>query len=404
MVATSPGAVVDLKANPSAEDRLTRAATRFVASGVLFYAVFLAPGILGEADMVPIWWTAIFTVALFGTAIALLVAASRGTLDTISRLITGFAIAYFVAEVTWLLTWTGETVSNLKTPWISSFPALASLAAAIVWRPWKVFAYLVALAVVSQLISYSARLDHGNNPLSLEILFAVMFFSIFTAACMAVVRTGKVLDETAAAARTQASSAAATEARAAERSRFDALIHDGVLATFLSGSRTANSDALSNQARVTLDQLDRLRSGAAVSANVDADALVARLRASIADVDDDARLVITRKASAESLSVPAEVGRALGAGIVEAVRNVNRHASTPGSVATCEVHVALASGSVRVDVIDNGVGFDPAAVPAHRLGLQVSIRARFDQLPGGWSSIDSAVGRGTRISIGWTQP
>lgn len=213
-----------------------------------------------------------------------------------------------------------------------------------------------------------------------------------------------MLDETAAAARTQASSAAATEARAAERSRFDALIHDGVLATFLSGSRTANSEALSNQARVTLNQLDRLRSGAAVSANVDADALVARLRASIADVDDDARLVITRKSGAESLSVPAEVGRALGAGIVEAVRNVNRHASTPGSVATCEVHVTLASGSVRVGVIDNGAGFDPAAVPAHRLGLQVSIRARFDQLPGGWSSIDSAVGRGTRISIGWTQP
>lgn len=144
MVATSPSAVVELKTNPSAEDRLTRAATRFVASGVLFYAIFLAPGIVAEADMAPIWWTIVFTVALFGTAIALLVAASRGTLETISRLITVFAIAYFFAEVTWLLTWTGETVANLKTPWISSLPALASLAAAIVWRPWKVFAYLVA--------------------------------------------------------------------------------------------------------------------------------------------------------------------------------------------------------------------------------------------------------------------
>jgi signal transduction histidine kinase len=64
----------------------------------------------------------------------------------------------------------------------------------------------------------------------------------------------------------------------------------------------------------------------------------------------------------------------------------------------------LERDSLRVDVIDDGVGFDLRSVPPHRLGLAVSIRGRMAHLPGGSALVQSQPGRGARVVISWSRP
>jgi len=53
--------------------------------------------------------------------------------------------------------------------------------------------------------------------------------------------------------------------------------------------------------------------------------------------------------------------------------------------------------TVRLEVCDAGIGFNPEAVVEHRFGLQ-SIRVRTRML-GGQLTIDSAEGQGTMIRV-----
>lgn len=398
-MATQAGAAAPLTGVPSAHERLTRSTAAFVGMGGLFYGFVLIPDILTQSILTPQWWTPFAVVAVFGSAVGIVVSALRGSISAIRCCINMFAAWYVVAVVSWLLIYDGaSTLPNEKGTWLSMFPGLAALAVSVTWRPRFVFAYLVLAAMLCQRQAYVARIDHGNSPLFFEIAFSITFSALFVAACMGVVRSGRLLDETAESARVNAAQSAATEARGAERRRFDALIHDGAMATFLSASRAGNTPALAAQATATLRQLDRLRSGASSSDTFGAEALIAHLRTSATAIDDSASIVVSREADADRLAVPPEVARALGAGVIEAIRNVKRHAGD----ATYEVRIDLSDDGVQVDVVDDGAGFDPAAVSRHRLGLQVSIRGRFHELAGGWSRVESAPGKGTHIAIGWS--
>ncbi|WP_369799330.1 ATP-binding protein [Micromonospora sp. M42] len=74
-----------------------------------------------------------------------------------------------------------------------------------------------------------------------------------------------------------------------------------------------------------------------------------------------------------------------------------RHA--PG--ATASLRLAREGGAVVVEVVDDGPGFDPATVPAHRYGLRESIHGRMTTV-GGRALVTSAPGAGTRIRLEWS--
>ncbi|MFU8873513.1 sensor histidine kinase [Micromonospora sp. SL4-19] len=95
--------------------------------------------------------------------------------------------------------------------------------------------------------------------------------------------------------------------------------------------------------------------------------------------------------------VPAEVAGALADSAAAALANVVRHA--PGAAAT--LHLAWDADTVVVEVTDDGPGFDPASVPAHRYGLRESIIGRMATV-GGRADVTSAPGAGTRIRLEWT--
>ena len=78
--------------------------------------------------------------------------------------------------------------------------------------------------------------------------------------------------------------------------------------------------------------------------------------------------------------------------VQEALTNARRHSRARRVIVT----LASDSNGLRIDVSDDGRGFDPAAV-ASGIGLK-SMRERIEALGGGLS-VDSAPGRGARVSL-----
>ena len=90
----------------------------------------------------------------------------------------------------------------------------------------------------------------------------------------------------------------------------------------------------------------------------------------------------------------ADVAAALIAALRATLENVIRHSG----VTTVEVEVIADPENVTVMVTDQGRGFDPAAVPADRLGLRTSVVERMTTV-GGQVRIWSAPGEGTSVIL-----
>ena len=75
----------------------------------------------------------------------------------------------------------------------------------------------------------------------------------------------------------------------------------------------------------------------------------------------------------------------------EALHNVVKHARASRALIT----VAVTDGTALLTVEDDGVGFDPGAIPPGHLGIE-GMRVRAERT-GGRLEVDAAPGRGTRI-------
>ena len=92
--------------------------------------------------------------------------------------------------------------------------------------------------------------------------------------------------------------------------------------------------------------------------------------------------------------VTPERAAALDAAVAQSLVNVSRHAG----VDVAEVAIGVGNGLLTIAVIDTGAGFDEAAVPADRIGLRTSIRARIEQV-GGTVRLWSTPGVGTTVVL-----
>lgn len=378
-------------------DRLIRMFARFVSTGYVVYFILLLPELRRTAYLTSTWWVWFCVVAVFGSGVLFGIVSFSKQISLIRFAGSLAASTYLVAALTWWIAWDGA-LFDVGGNYLSAFPGLATLAAASVWPPVPVFAHLVTVLISVQTSNYVLREPFMNNDLVADILFGIMFCTIFVAATLAALRTARVLDATISRTQADAASSAAAGARAVERERFDALIHDGVMSSLLSVTRQGRSPSVVRQASLTLRQLDSLRAHSSPDA-VDAEEAAAQLRAAATDIDDTitVRFAESGPPPDNCEPYPADAVRAVGGALAEALRNSIRHAGQ----AERSIVVTMRPGLLEVRVIDDGVGFDPDSIPPHRLGVAVSIRGRLRQIPGGSSSIDSAPGRGTTVRLTW---
>ncbi|MFI5913193.1 ATP-binding protein [Dactylosporangium sp. NPDC051541] len=221
----------------------------------------------------------------------------------------------------------------------------------------------------------------------------VMLWQGALSRCLAwlVARGGRRVDELAAAVTAGRREAQVAAARRADVEVHMAQLHDTVAATLTAAcSPGVGGTGLRDRARADLARLS-----VQTWPGADLTAVPAGLTLRVTTVLDGPG---GPGAWAEAMgAVPAEAAAALAAARDEALRNVERHAGTGAAVV--ELH-RPPGGGLRIDIVDEGPGFDPATVDPDRFGVRVSIGARMRRA-GGRATVDSAPGRGTRVSLQW---
>ena len=202
---------------------------------------------------------------------------------------------------------------------------------------------------------------------------------------------------------------AAEEAVLADRTRLARDLHDAVTQTLFSASLLAEVipqlwDMNQSEARKRLNELRELTRGALAemrtlllelrpSALTDA-ALPDLLRQLSEAVIGRARLPIELVVDGEC-ELPPEVQVAIYRIAQEALNNVVKYARA----SRVGINLRLQPGTVRLSIMDDGVGFDPAAVPPNHLGLRI-MRERAEAI-GARLSIYSEPGVGTQVAVNW---
>lgn len=91
------------------------------------------------------------------------------------------------------------------------------------------------------------------------------------------------------------------------------------------------------------------------------------------------------------------------AGLVRAAREAMVNAARHSQAPVVDVYAECTDVGIEIFVRDRGVGFDPGAVPADRMGLRGSVVGRVERR-GGTVVIRSAPGQGTEIALSMTAP
>ena len=382
-----------------AEERVRRAlAFGFLPAGVLF-GLLAAPTAAAQSADWPAWWTGTAfvlgvapSVVLGATAFLLPLPALRAV--ALVAVVSGLAVQVSIPFVV-------LPSSTLQgQAWFLQVCGLGLIAPAVAMAPGR--AVLVQLVGAVLIVVARQATDRIDAPLQglQDGLYVWLFTLTFLALGFGALAAGRAADAEEASALQQASTAAADAARERERARVDALVHDRVLATLLAAARhVPDSAALQrNDAQRALDGLHALLQveGAAAD-SVDAQSLIWQVQAITTDLAPEAGfgydVAVERR-------VPGEVAEAMLQATEEALRNSLRHSGT----ANRTVHVQVDEDGVCVNVLDDGLGFDRAAVPPSRLGIAESIEGRMRTLPGGSADVITRASVGTRVMLRWVEP
>ncbi|MFT4126202.1 MAG: ATP-binding protein [Gordonia sp. (in: high G+C Gram-positive bacteria)] len=385
--------------------------TRFVAGGFFFYFLVSWGDFGSSSAYVADWFTPVAAALAFVPALPL--GAYSFVRDPVHRIQVVVAylpmVGYLAATALWLVAWDGVTHEVDRVTWLANFAGLPGLAIALVHRLPAALIGVTAGDLMSQSILSLCRTGTVGWALPIVVMWNVAYASLFLFGIVMTRRTGRMLDETRETALAAASTTAEVAAREVERSRFDALVHDQVIATLLAADSGIDDERLARQARTALAELDALTDSARAG-SATPDEAVARIRVGVAAVDDAVEVVVddalsgtagASGAAGADWSCPTEAAAAVGEATAEAVRNSLRHGG-PGT--ECVVFVELAQDVLRATAVDDGPGFDVDAVPPERLGIEVSIRLRMAAVPGGGSRLHSTPGVGTTVQVWWQRP
>ena len=203
---------------------------------------------------------------------------------------------------------------------------------------------------------------------------------------------------------------AAQDAVTAERTRLARDLHDAVTQTLFSASLIAEVlpdlwEMKPEEGRKRLEELRQLTRGALAEMRT----LLVELRPNaLVDVPlpvllkqlcdsfiGRARLPVQLNVDGQHTLSP-EVQLAYYRITQEALNNIVKHAKATQVIVTLRL-----DNVVRLSIVDNGVGFDPASVPPNHLGTNI-MRERAEAI-GATYSLYSEPGEGTQISVTWEE-
>jgi signal transduction histidine kinase len=282
--------------------------------------------------------------------------------------------------------WTVPTGSAQGVTWIIGVAGIT-----VITYAWQVGLATHVVVTLTVMAAYLAGAAIADAPGWLSVVPVQLWMVIeagLSRALYVLVRNGARTADLAVARGEQARrDAAVADARRADEREYLAALHDTASATLLmvgSGVADRRGAWLSEQAARDLAAI----SGGHGTPSGEID-LVEHVRQSTRHLP-----LTVRWDAPEPVVVPAAEATALAGGVREALTNVVRHAG----VAEATVSLHRNEDTVSVTVADDGVGFDPALVGAHRYGVTRSIVERMARI-GGQAEVISSPGHGTRVRL-----
>ncbi|WP_105033686.1 hypothetical protein [Cryobacterium aureum] len=387
----------------SATERLTRMLYLGVGATALIFGVFSLDAFLRQVYApFPVASTAgwLFIVGLPATLGFLSHVVPLRVLRRIA-ILEGCTFSFILCW--WLLMRLEPLPAGDDVPWVLMLSGIPTVTIAIIARPWTARIYALLASIASGLIRGATSVE--ADPLLVGVqdaLYMLLLSSVLVGLTLTIRRSAARVDGEQYVRRAAESEQAARAARRTERQTINALVHDSVLSTLLmAGLNRASPVVVARQARSTLDQLDALGTDAR-SAAVSGVDFASRLQKQCEHLP--ARVLVTIQQN-DLGSVPAPVVLALLAAAGEALRN-SVAAAGVGHPHEVQRRVALSAdqNSIHLAVTDDGVGFDSARVPGHRLGIAESIVGRMERVPGGSAVITSRPGHGVSVDLFWVRP
>lgn len=191
------------------------------------------------------------------------------------------------------------------------------------------------------------------------------------------------------------------DALAAESSTLVAAItHDNILSTLLFGA--ANNPlfrpAVAAQAKRALAEIDRLAVETTALDAVDIRLFWARAEQLVLSLAPETSIL---RSEAGRGRIPDVVAEATLAALLQAVTNSVVYAGPAAAAAKRTLTLAGTAENFEVRLEDLGVGFDPARIPASRVGIRSSIKGRMTAVAGGAATVESRPGHGAVVSLTW---
>lgn len=344
-----------------------------------------------------------YRAALVGAIVAPLVAGAVAPWAglRVLRALNAVTVAGFAAlMIVFAVVVAPESPRPAAVPWfltVTAAPVMASLAAGGRAAAWATLAAATLGLQAVRVIAASDPLDAAANDLLTCLASAAIV--VFAGG---LVQASRNFDAVTAFARDAAARRSASEARRSAREHVQALVHDELLSTLSLAVRAPASlrTALARQAARGRRLLQETAEATATTA-VAAERLPESLASIVRSEAPDARLVIEPAAGASPAPLDSSTLEALTGAMRQALANSLEHA---GSGTTRTVTVLHDGDGVRIRVHDDGVGFDPDAVPATRMGIRTSILGRVHAVAGGAASVVSAPGAGTTVELAWAPP
>lgn len=396
--ASAPALVGDAELARAANDQILRRLGVVIGIGAMLVMLLELPSVLVQPED-PSVWPELHLVSAYAAFAALAAVSARGPVGAIRPVAAVAALGYLAAALATPLVYSVVHIGSFAS-WPYRGLALGVLAAGLAWPRAVAAGFAVALAVAASVSNAVVVPDSSLWSVIGDVTRALGVAALFLWCVVYARSSAERVDREAVRQRSRAATVAATAAREREAARFAALIHDGVLSTLLEASRAdRSSPVLREQAARTLEQLERSRSAPEID-HFDAVAAVEFLRDAVREVAAEIPVEASSRSGAD-LYLPIEAAHVLAAALAEAVRNSLRHAEVPGRRVRRAVSVTVATGGIRVVFSDDGAGFDPARVPADRMGIAGSILGRMRSLAGGAAFVDSAPGTGTVVTLVW---
>ncbi len=376
----------------SDEDAAERATRRVLlaTSGAMVAAVgtFNLTVVAREHPVLPLWYLIIVVAA---TAITIVGGALSPLLGTrMLRRTAGAATILFWAAVI-LFAPAAATSEVERMPWVLTASSAATACALVAFGPRAGWATLA----IGTLAGATYRLTFGGFDLDgiVNDSHALLTAAVVCVLGGHVLSVGAGLDAAAAERRAAAARESAERGRLAARTHAAALVHDEVLATLVlaASELPVPLDRLAVQAR---------RAAGMVTSLVDDGARE--------PLPLDAELVVETRRQGAELTCDIEGPLLLDDGATTAMLGATRQALTNAArhapLARRQVHLRSRDDDVRIDIVDDGPGFELARIDDDRLGIRQSIVARMERVPGGAAEIVSTRGVGTRVTLRYAPP